>query len=72
MKEAGTWTAREDARMKRLWPHVTLDSKYGMVFDTENYNAERFNEGSDHGAWLKLCDSLEQRGGACKVVDRVF
>lgn len=71
MKESGAWMAREDARMKRIWPHGMLDTKYGQIFDAEDYNAERFNEGSDHKAWLELCDTLEGRGGACKVVDVV-
>ena len=69
MKDADTWTASDDARMKRIWPHVHLDDKYGMIFDGEECNAERFTDGSDHEAWLKLCDHLEKRGGACKVVD---
>ena len=69
LREAGTWTEKEDVRMKRLWPHVGLDDKYGMIFDNEEYNADRFVEGSDHTAWLKLCDELEKRGGGCRIVD---
>ena len=69
MLETGKWTSKDDARMKRLWPHCSLDDKYGMIFDQEEYNAERYNQGSDHTAWIRLCDVLEARGGGCEVVD---
>lgn len=68
-KEVGTWTAIKNARMKRIWPHVQLDYKYGMIFDADQYNAVRFNEAYDHEAWLRLCDTLEKRGGGCEVTD---
>ena len=67
--EAGDWTPREDARMQRIWPHCSLDDKYGMVFDADDYNAVRFVEGHDHAAWLTLCDELEARGGGCTVLE---
>lgn len=65
--EVGGWSPREDARMQRIWPHCSLDDKYGMISNSDGYNAVRFGEGQDHAAWLKLCDELEARGGGCKV-----
>jgi hypothetical protein len=69
--EAGTWTAVQDARIKRIWPHFLLDGKYGSIGHDSSRNAERFEEGSDHRAWLLLCDALERRGGRCEVTDLV-
>ena len=58
-----TMSEREWTRRKRILPHGYLDDKYGMFFDGEEENAEKFLVGEDHRALLELWDAMEGRGG---------
>lgn len=47
-------------RKKQLLAHVTIDDKYGMIFDSEEVNVSVFLEGSAHKQWLRLVDLMEE------------
>jgi len=46
-----------------MYDYKHLDDKYGMVFDSEEMAFERFENGSDHAAWQKLCKVIERNVG---------
>lgn len=46
-------------RNRIVYPYCYIDDKYGMIFDEEEVNLERFLEGADHKEWLKLADLME-------------
>ena len=58
-----TMSTKQWVRRKRILPYSYLDDKYGMFFNHQEDNADRFLQGEDHRALLKLWDTMEARGG---------
>lgn len=62
--------AREtaEAREKRVWPHVTVDDKYGMLFEDEEENFLSFREGRDQEAFERLMSIVEGNAGGNEML----
>ena len=57
--------ARETAERgeKRVWAHVWVDHKYGMIFEHLKDNFLSFREGRDQRAYERLVDIIARNGG---------
>ena len=47
----------------RVWAHITVDDKYGMLFGDEEHNFVSMKEGKDQDAWERLMDVVRGNGG---------
>lgn len=47
----------------RVWAHITVDDKYGMLFEDEESNLASMREGKDQDAWERLMDVVRRNGG---------
>lgn len=45
---------------KQVLAHVTVDDKYGFIFDSEEVNAEVYLKGAAHNEWRRVMDLLEE------------
>ena len=55
---------------KKVWPHVTVDDKYGMLFEDEEENFLSFREGRDQEAFERLMSIAERNAeGKDELVD---
>lgn len=48
---------------KRVWPHVRVDDKYGMLFEDLEENFVSFREGRDQEAYERMLDIISRNGG---------
>lgn len=55
---------------KRVWAHVTVDDKYGMLFEDIEENFVSFREGRDQKAYERLCNIISRNGAVDVKVDR--
>lgn len=46
-------------RQRQSLAHVTVDDKYGMIFDSEESNVSVFLEGATHKQWLRVVNIME-------------
>ena len=51
---------REQFPCRRMFDYKHLDGKYGMVFDSLDRAADRFEAGSDHRGWTQVCTLMER------------
>ena len=47
----------------RVWAHIIVDDKYGMLFEDEEHNFMSMREGKDQDAWVRLMDLVRGNGG---------
>lgn len=52
----------------RVWPHVTLDDKYGWLFEDEEENFISFREGNDQRAFERLMDIVRKNNSGDQEV----
>ena len=57
--------AKEKAEREegRVWAHIIVDDKYGMLFEDEQRNFISMREGKDQSAWERLKDLVKGNGG---------
>lgn len=54
---------RKQYPARRMLDYKYLDDKYGMVFDMMDLAMERFESGSDHEEWERLCELIKRNIG---------
>lgn len=58
---------KADRGEARVWAHITVDDKYGMLFEDEEHNFVSMREGKDQDAWERLMDLVKGNGGDGKL-----
>lgn len=61
---------RERFSCRRMFDYKHLDGKYGMVFDSLDRAADRFEAGSDHRGWTQVCELMETNASTCRKRER--
>ena len=59
-QEAEKAKMKNPARQRLLLAHVSVDDKYGMIFDQEEVNVVVFIKQDAHKQWLRLVEIMEE------------